>query len=90
MKKMSFNSDSFCHFVFTLRLSHSFLHDFSMIYGMGTDLVQISRIAKTFSRYGNKFVNRILGPLEMQEFSQYNRPKEQFLSSRYFFMLLMK
>ena len=60
-----------------------------MIYGIGTDLVQISRIATTFSRYGNRFVNRILGPLERQEFSQYTRPKEQFLSSRYFFVFFV-
>ena len=35
-------------------------------------------------------MNRILGPLERQEFSQYTRPKEQFLSSRYLFVLFVR
>lgn len=35
-----------------------------MIYGIGTDLVEIGRIAAAVERFGERFVNRILGPLE--------------------------
>lgn len=53
-----------------------------MIYGIGTDLVQLSRIAHTLDRFGDRFVRRILSPLEIAEFERYTQPKVQFLASR--------
>ena len=50
-----------------------------MIYGIGTDLVQLSRVAKTLTRFGD----RILSPAEIAEYNKYTQPKEQFLSSRH-------
>ena len=35
-----------------------------MIYGIGTDLVEIGRIAAAVDRFGDRFVERILGPQE--------------------------
>jgi holo-[acyl-carrier protein] synthase len=35
-----------------------------VIYGIGTDLVEIGRIAAAVERFGERFVDRILGPLE--------------------------
>ena len=35
-----------------------------MIYGIGTDLVEIERIAAAVDRFGERFVERILGPQE--------------------------
>lgn len=35
-----------------------------MIYGIGTDLVEIGRIATAVERFGERFVERILGPSE--------------------------
>ena len=35
-----------------------------MIYGIGTDLVEIGRIAAAVDRFGERFVERILGPQE--------------------------
>jgi holo-[acyl-carrier protein] synthase len=35
-----------------------------VIYGIGTDLVEIGRIATAVERFGERFVDRILGPLE--------------------------
>ena len=35
-----------------------------MIYGIGTDLVEIGRIASAVERFGERFVERILGPQE--------------------------
>ena len=55
-----------------------------MIYGIGTDLVQLSRIARTWNRFGDRFVRRILSPREIVEFERYTQPKAQFLASRYF------
>jgi len=34
------------------------------IYGIGTDIVQKSRIEKLFENYGERFIKRILTPLE--------------------------
>jgi len=36
------------------------------IYGIGTDIVQISRVAATMQRTGGRFAQRVLGPQEMQ------------------------
>ncbi len=35
-----------------------------MIYGIGTDLIEIARIAAAVDRFGERFVQRILGPQE--------------------------
>ncbi|GAB4463760.1 MAG: holo-ACP synthase [Burkholderiaceae bacterium] len=37
-----------------------------MIYGVGTDLIEIDRIAQAQSRFGERFAQRILGPHELQ------------------------
>jgi holo-[acyl-carrier protein] synthase len=39
-----------------------------MIYGIGTDIVQISRIATAVERNGERFAARILGPQEMEKY----------------------
>ena len=54
-----------------------------MLLGIGTDLVKVSRIAKTYERFGNRFVSRILSPREITEYNNYTRDKIQFLASRY-------
>ena len=40
----------------------------SSIYGIGTDIVQISRIEAALARNGERFAERILGPEEMVKF----------------------
>ncbi len=35
-----------------------------MIYGIGTDLIEIERVAAALERFGERFVDRILGPQE--------------------------
>jgi holo-[acyl-carrier protein] synthase len=35
-----------------------------VIYGVGTDLVEIGRVAAAVDRFGERFVDRILGPQE--------------------------
>lgn len=40
-----------------------------MIYGIGTDLVEIGRIEAAFDRFGDRFAERILGPQEQGRFA---------------------
>jgi holo-[acyl-carrier protein] synthase len=39
-----------------------------MIYGLGTDICDIRRIAETLARRGDRFAERILGPQELRVF----------------------
>ena len=40
-----------------------------MIYGIGTDLVEIRRIAAAVERFGERFAERILGPQEQARYA---------------------
>ena len=40
-----------------------------MIYGIGTDLVEIGRIAAAVDRFGERFAERILGPQEQTRYA---------------------
>ena len=53
-----------------------------MIFGIGTDVVQLSRIAKIYERYGEHFVRRLLLPDEEQAFRLHARPA-RFLAMRF-------
>ena len=39
-----------------------------MIYGIGTDICDVRRIAATFARRGERFAQRVLGPSEIEVF----------------------
>ena len=39
-----------------------------MIYGIGTDICDITRIAKALERHGERFAQRVLGPHEIDVF----------------------
>lgn len=41
-----------------------------MIFGIGTDLVEIERIAQARERFGDRFAERILGPQELVRYRQ--------------------
>lgn len=58
-----------------------------MIFGIGTDILRIERIAQTIGRRGERFAEKILGP---QELEKYHRRKAkvasrglQFLATRF-------
>lgn len=58
-----------------------------MIYGIGTDIIQISRVEAAVARNGERFAARILGPEELEK---YRRRKEKvearglrFLATRF-------
>jgi holo-[acyl-carrier protein] synthase len=53
--------------------------------GIGTDIVQISRMRTSVERSGEGFVKRILHPNELQKFKQYQCPQQQiaYLAKRF-------
>ncbi len=53
-----------------------------MIKSIGLDVVEISRIKADVDKYGERFVNRILGSLEIQQYEK-RKDKAQFLSGRF-------
>lgn len=53
-----------------------------MIKGIGTDLVSIKRIEDVYLRHGNRFVNKILGGQELQDFVE-SKHKVNFLAKRF-------
>ena len=53
-----------------------------MIYGIGTDLVELSRVQKTYDRFGQHFVDRLLMDEERVLFEQ-NKWPVRFLAMRF-------
>lgn len=53
-----------------------------MIYGIGTDMVEITRIENAYARFGERFAKRLLLDEEMQLFLRYKR-KTRFLAMRF-------
>ncbi len=58
-----------------------------MIYGIGTDLCDVRRIAATLARRGDRFAERVLGPAELQLFHARRARQElrgvRFLATRF-------
>jgi holo-[acyl-carrier protein] synthase len=53
-----------------------------VIYGIGTDVVKLERIESTYSRFGERFVRRLLLPEEEAQFRRHRR-KARFLAMRF-------
>src|SRR5687767_15219273 len=53
-----------------------------MIYGVGTDVVLISRIEQALQRFGEKFALRILCEPELRRFRQHRQPAA-YLAKRF-------
>ena len=53
-----------------------------MIFGIGTDVVQISRIENAMSRFGERFPSRILMAVELEAYGQ-AKQKIRFLAMRF-------
>ncbi|ALU89027.1 4'-phosphopantetheinyl transferase [Herbaspirillum rubrisubalbicans] len=58
-----------------------------MIYGIGTDILQISRLQATLQRHGDRFAGKILGPQEMEKYLRRKAKVEargiRFLATRF-------
>lgn len=53
-----------------------------MIFGVGTDLVELARVQQTFERFGDHFVERLLMDEELALFEK-TRQKVRFLAMRF-------
>jgi len=53
-----------------------------MIFGIGTDVVQLERVRQVHEKFGERFVERLLLPAELQAFRSYARPV-RFLAMRF-------
>ncbi len=53
-----------------------------MIYGIGTDIVEVSRIEFSLERFGDAFAKRILNEREWQDYSL-SKTKARFLAKRF-------
>lgn len=53
-----------------------------MIFGIGTDIVRVSRMKQSLQRYGDKFAERILTDEELEEYHN-AASKEHFLAKRF-------
>lgn len=58
-----------------------------MIYGIGTDIIQISRIESALARNGERFAEKILGPEELEKYRRRKAKVEargiRFLATRF-------
>lgn len=53
-----------------------------MIYGVGTDILRLDRVADVYERFGQRFVERLLLPEELQLFARARNPV-RFLTMRF-------
>ena len=53
-----------------------------MIYGVGTDVVEIERIEKALERFGHRFAERILCEPELKRFTAHRQPAA-YLAKRF-------
>jgi holo-[acyl-carrier protein] synthase len=53
-----------------------------MIYGIGVDVLEAARIGKSYARFGQHFVDRLLMPAEREQLARTKRP-ERFLAMRF-------
>ena len=54
---------------------------FPMIFGIGVDVCRIVRVQRVYEKYGNRFLRRMLHPVEIDTFMK--RPSMDYLASRY-------
>jgi holo-[acyl-carrier protein] synthase len=53
-----------------------------VIFGVGTDVVEIDRIRKALERWGERFAERILSPSELKRFKSHRQPAN-YLAKRF-------
>jgi holo-[acyl-carrier protein] synthase len=53
-----------------------------MIFGIGTDVVQLERVRQVHEKFGERFVERLLLPAELTAFQGHKRPL-RFLAMRF-------
>lgn len=53
-----------------------------MIFGIGTDILRVERVEKTFAQFGERFARRVLMPSELEGFGKSRHPV-RFLGMRF-------
>lgn len=53
-----------------------------MIYGIGIDVIQPHRVARLLEKYGQRFVNRVLTPVEQARYAK-TRQQVLFIANRF-------
>lgn len=53
-----------------------------MIFGIGTDILQVARVAAAYERFGKRFAERLLMPEELRQFHDSQQPV-RFLAMRF-------
>lgn len=53
-----------------------------MIFGVGTDILKIERVASVYARFGAKFVRHLLMPQEVEDFAK-SKNQVRFLAMRF-------
>ena len=53
-----------------------------MIFGIGTDILRVERVADAYERFGRRFAERLLMPEELAAFEGHKRPV-RFLAMRF-------
>jgi holo-[acyl-carrier protein] synthase len=53
-----------------------------MIFGIGTDILRVERVADAYERFGRRFAERLLMPQELVAFEDHKRPA-RFLAMRF-------
>lgn len=53
-----------------------------MIFGVGTDIVEIGRIAQAIERHGERFARRVLCPPELERYARHRLPAA-YLAKRF-------
>jgi holo-[acyl-carrier protein] synthase len=53
-----------------------------MIFGIGTDIVQVLRLQRSIERFGERFARRILAESEFEDYRRHSRPAN-FLARRF-------
>ena len=61
-----------------------------MIIGIGNDLINIERIEKTLSKFGNRFVNRVFTDIEIKKDGKLHKFKNFEDRGNYFNYLIKK
>jgi holo-[acyl-carrier protein] synthase len=53
-----------------------------VIFGIGTDIVQVSRMEANIAKYGDRFAERVLCESELKRYAEHAKPA-QFLAKRF-------
>lgn len=54
-----------------------------MIFGIGTDIIEVNRIEESIKKYGERFLNRVFTPIEIEYCDQFKENKYLHYAARF-------